>query len=71
MPGWIRRGWKTAGGEPVKNRDLWERLHAAASAAHGSTGAGSRVTPGIPRTSASTSWRASQALKHKELTHAR
>ena len=26
---WIRRGWKTAGGDPVKNRDLWERLHAA------------------------------------------
>lgn len=31
MPGWLRRGWKTAGGAPVKNRDLWERLHAAAS----------------------------------------
>lgn len=31
MAGWLRRGWKTAGGEPVKNRDLWERLHAAAS----------------------------------------
>ena len=30
MPGWVRRGWKTAGGDPVKNRDLWERLHAAA-----------------------------------------
>ncbi|MGN0858549.1 MAG: ribonuclease HI [Stenotrophomonas sp.] len=29
MPGWIRKQWKTAGGEPVKNRDLWERLHAA------------------------------------------
>lgn len=29
MAGWIRRGWKTAGGDPVKNRDLWERLHAA------------------------------------------
>ena len=29
MPGWVRRGWKTAGGDPVKNRDLWERLHAA------------------------------------------
>lgn len=27
---WVRRGWKTAGGAPVKNRDLWERLHAAA-----------------------------------------
>jgi ribonuclease HI len=31
LPAWIRRGWKTAGGEPVKNRDLWERLQAAAA----------------------------------------
>jgi len=30
LPGWIRRGWKTAGGQPVKNQDLWERLDAAA-----------------------------------------
>ena len=29
LPNWIRRGWKTAGGDPVKNRDLWERLSAA------------------------------------------
>lgn len=29
MSGWLRRQWKTAGGEPVKNRELWERLHAA------------------------------------------
>ena len=29
MANWLRRGWKTAGGDPVKNRDLWERLHAA------------------------------------------
>jgi len=29
MPGWVRRNWKTSGGDPVKNRDLWERLHAA------------------------------------------
>ena len=29
LPGWIRRGWKTSGGDLVKNRDLWERLHAA------------------------------------------
>jgi ribonuclease HI len=27
---WVRRGWKTSGGDAVKNRDLWERLHAAA-----------------------------------------
>ncbi|MEO5962869.1 MAG: ribonuclease HI [Thermomonas sp.] len=30
MANWIRRGWKTSGGDAVKNRDLWERLHAAA-----------------------------------------
>ncbi len=30
MHNWIRRGWKTAAGEPVKNKDLWERLLAAA-----------------------------------------
>jgi ribonuclease HI len=29
MPGWIRKNWKTAGGDPVKNRELWERLHAS------------------------------------------
>ena len=26
---WKRRGWKTAGKKPVKNRELWERLDAA------------------------------------------
>ena len=31
LPGWIRRGWKTAGGDPVKNKDLWERLQLAAA----------------------------------------
>lgn len=30
LPGWIRRGWRTAGGAPVKNQDLWQRLDAAA-----------------------------------------
>jgi ribonuclease HI len=29
MANWVRRGWKTAGGGAVKNRELWERLHAA------------------------------------------
>jgi ribonuclease HI len=33
MPRWIAKGWRTASGEPVKNRDLWERL-AAAVAGH-------------------------------------
>jgi len=26
--GWIRRGWKTAAGEPVANKNLWQRLYA-------------------------------------------
>jgi len=26
MDGWKKRGWKTASKQPVKNRDLWERL---------------------------------------------
>lgn len=30
LPNWTRRGWKTASGAAVKNRDLWERLDAAA-----------------------------------------
>jgi ribonuclease HI len=30
---WRANGWKTAGRQPVKNQDLWERL-AAASARH-------------------------------------
>jgi ribonuclease HI len=24
--GWVKRGWKTAAKQPVKNRDLWEAL---------------------------------------------
>ena len=34
MPGWVRRNWKTSGGDPVKNRDLWERLQAATQRHH-------------------------------------
>lgn len=30
LPGWLRKGWKNAKGEPVKNQDLWQRLHDAA-----------------------------------------
>lgn len=29
MANWLRRGWKTSGGDPVRNRDLWERLQLA------------------------------------------
>jgi ribonuclease HI len=28
LPRWKRNGWRTANQEPVKNRDLWERLDA-------------------------------------------
>lgn len=26
IEGWVRRGWKNASGQPVKNPDLWKRL---------------------------------------------
>lgn len=29
LPRWISRGWKTAARRPVKNQDLWRRLHDA------------------------------------------
>ncbi len=32
LPGWRRRGWKTQEGKRVANRELWERLEAAAAA---------------------------------------
>lgn len=31
LPGWKKRGWKTASKQPVKNVDLWQRLEQAAS----------------------------------------
>jgi ribonuclease HI len=31
LPGWKRRGWKTAAKKPVKNVDLWQELDALAS----------------------------------------
>jgi ribonuclease HI len=31
LQGWKKRGWKTAGKEPVKNEDLWRLLDAAAA----------------------------------------
>lgn len=30
LDGWIKRGWKTAGKQPVKNVELWKRLLEAA-----------------------------------------
>jgi len=32
IDGWKRRGWKTQEGQPVMNRDLWERLERAMNA---------------------------------------
>jgi ribonuclease HI len=29
MTGWVRKNWRGAGGDPVKNLDLWQRLLAA------------------------------------------
>ena len=31
LPRWQANGWRTASRQPVKNQDLWERLHRAAS----------------------------------------
>ncbi|WP_137111575.1 ribonuclease HI [Rhodobacter sp. SY28-1] len=31
MPAWKRKNWRTAGGSPVKNVELWQRLEAAAA----------------------------------------
>jgi len=30
--GWVRKNWRTAGGDPVKNMDLWRRILDAAKA---------------------------------------
>jgi ribonuclease HI len=35
LAGWKRRGWLSSTGEPVLNRDLWERLDALAQARRG------------------------------------
>jgi len=31
ISGWVKRGWRTAAGEPVKNKDLWQRLQTASA----------------------------------------
>lgn len=27
VTGWVKKGWRTASGAPVKNKELWMRLH--------------------------------------------
>jgi ribonuclease HI len=34
LDGWRRNGWRTAGKQPVKNRDLWEQLAAEVERHH-------------------------------------
>ena len=34
LPGWQKKGWKTADKKPVKNVDLWQALVAAAAGHH-------------------------------------
>jgi ribonuclease HI len=34
LPGWQRRGWRTAGGKPVANREHWQALLKAAQSHH-------------------------------------
>ena len=65
MAGWVRRGWKTSGGDPVKNRDLWERLHAAA-ARHAVDWRWVKGHAGHPENERVDQLARVQALKHKE-----
>lgn len=67
MAGWIRRGWKTSGGEAVKNRDLWERLHAAAGR-HAVDWRWVKGHAGHPENERVDQLARLQALKHKEYT---
>ena len=67
MAGWIRRGWKTSGGEPVQNRDLWERLHAAAGR-HTVDWRWVKGHAGHPENERVDQLARLQALKHKEYT---
>jgi ribonuclease HI len=34
VTGWTKKNWRTAGGQPVKNRELWQRLNALAQKQH-------------------------------------
>lgn len=32
--GWVKNGWKTSAGTPVKNKELWVRIHALIEVMH-------------------------------------
>lgn len=34
IDGWLKKGWKTSGNQPVKNIDLWKRLLCAGEKHH-------------------------------------
>lgn len=65
LANWVRRGWKTSGGDAVKNRDLWERLHAA-SARHSVDWRWVKGHSGQPENERVDQLARAQALKHKE-----
>lgn len=67
LDNWVRRGWKTSGGDPVKNRDLWERLHLAASR-HAVDWRWVKGHSGDPDNERVDQLARAQALKHKEYT---
>ncbi len=50
IAGWKRRGWRTAGGEPVKNQDLVQALEAEIGGTPRCAGTGSAGTRPAPPT---------------------
>jgi ribonuclease HI len=55
ITGWKARGWRTMDKKPVKNDDLWRKLDELAAAIR-LPGAGSRDTPVIRSTNATSLW---------------
>ena len=70
--GWRKRGWKTAQGADVLNRELWEELSslAGARARGGWTGAGCAATSARRATSAATKsrWRSRCSSRRNSTT---
>ncbi len=55
IAGWKRKGWRTAGGPPVKNAELWQRLDEA-QARHQVTWRWIKGHAATPRMNAPTRW---------------